>query len=155
MAQLELAIVGDVPEGLDIEPIRRVFGALVSSEIEVPTGVINLALVDDAKIRELNKTYSGHDYATDVLSFSYIEDGGEPIEGVIGEMAISLETAARQAKAAGTSLADELALLALHGTLHLSGLDHQTPDEQQHIGQLQQQLLTAAGCSYREFTWQD
>jgi probable rRNA maturation factor len=106
-------------------------------------------------IREMNRTYAGNDYATDVLSFSYIEDGGEPIEGVIGEMAISLETAASQAEAAGMSLDEEVALLGLHGALHIMGFDHQDETDRQVMNGLQSELMEAAGLKYREFAWKD
>lgn len=152
---MELEIVGDVPAGLDLEPTKRVFSALVSGEIVLPEGVINLVLVDDARIREMNREYSGQDYATDVLSFSYIEDGGEAIEGVIGEMAISLETAGRQAHEAGTSLAEEVALLALHGSLHIAGYDHAEPSERDQMEQWQRDIMAKAGYNYREFAWKD
>jgi probable rRNA maturation factor len=155
MAALELEII-DVPAGLDLEPTERVFSALVAAEpVKLPEGTINLTLVDDEAIRKLNLDYSGNDYATDVLSFSYIEDGNEPIEGVVGEMAISLETAARQADIAQTTLAEEVALLALHGTLHIAGYDHQTESQQDQIQHLQQQVMATAGYTYREFKWTD
>ncbi len=154
MATLELDIVGKVPANLDLKPMECVFAALTASDLKLPEGTINVALVDDAKSRQLNHDYSGHDYATDVLSFSYIEDGGQPIDGVIGEMAISTETAQRQANEADTSLAEEIALLALHGTLHLAGHDHQTPEDQAKIGDLQAKIMKAAGYRYREFAWE-
>jgi probable rRNA maturation factor len=155
MAKLELDII-EVPSELELEPTERVFSALVASDlVPLPEGTINLTFVDDDAIQKLNLEYSGNDYATDVLSFSYIEDGNEPIEGVVGEMAISLETAARQAEAAQTTLAEEVALLALHGTLHIAGYDHQTEAERDQIQHLQQQVMAAAGYAYREFKWTD
>ena len=155
MANLELDIVGDVPAELDLAPTRQVFMALVEHVAALPDGTITLALADDERVRQLNRDQAGHDYATDVLSFSYIEDGGQPIDGVVGEMVISLETAARQAQAAGTSLAEEVALLALHGALHIVGYDHQTEAEQTAMQALQRQLMEAGGYHYREFAWQD
>jgi probable rRNA maturation factor len=150
---ITLNIEGDVPENLSLEPLRQVFELLAAArEAE---GEINLALVDDEMIREMNRTYAGNDYATDVLSFSYIEDGGEPIEGVIGEMAISLETAASQAEAAGMSLDEEVALLGLHGALHIMGFDHQDETDRQVMNGLQSELMEAAGLKYREFAWKD
>ncbi|HSX02777.1 MAG TPA: rRNA maturation RNase YbeY [Candidatus Saccharimonadia bacterium] len=161
MPNLELDILGEVPAELDVAPTRRVFLALVA---ELPAlapamvavgGVINLALVDDERVRQLNRDQAGHDYATDVLSFSYVEDGGEPIDGVVGEMVISLETAARQAAQAGTSLAEEVALLALHGVLHILGYDHQGEAGQIAMQEVQRRLMSQVGYSYREFVWQD
>lgn len=154
MAAVELEFVSDVAD-LDLRPARLVVEQLnlAAETLKLPEGKINVALVEDAQMRTLNKEYAGHDYATDVLSFSYLESGG-PIDGVIGEMVISLETAQRQAVEAGNSLADELALLVAHGVLHIAGYDHQTVPAQKELGLIQEQLLTAAGCRTREFKWQ-
>ena len=81
-----------------------------------------IAFVSDKRIRELNRQFRGMDKATDVLSFP--ADG--PDELNLGDIAISTETAAAQAKENGLSFYDEIAQLILHGLLHLSGYDHET-----------------------------
>ena len=81
-----------------------------------------IAFVSDKRIRELNRQFRGIDRATDVLSFP--ADG--PDESNLGDIAISVETAAAQAKENGLSFDDEIAQLILHGLLHLSGYDHET-----------------------------
>ncbi len=153
MKGLELEIVGEIPEGLSSLPLQKTFEALLEHKSELPEGIINLVFMDDASIQKLNKTYSGHDYPTDVLSFDYREDGG-PIGEVIGEIAISIEAASRQAIEAKTSLDDEVALLGLHGVLHILGYDHAEKSDQDVIEKLQNDLLTAAGVTYREFKWE-
>jgi len=81
---------------------------------------VTIAFVSDSKIRTLNKQFRGIDKATDVLSFP----AGE--EGELGDIAISVETAARQARENGLTLNGEISQLILHGILHLSGYDHET-----------------------------
>ena len=81
-----------------------------------------IAFVSDKKIRDLNRQFRGIDKATDVLSFP--ADG--PDELNLGDIAISTETAAAQAKENGLSFDDEIAQLILHGLLHLCGYDHET-----------------------------
>ena len=81
-----------------------------------------IAFVSDKRIRELNRQFRGIDKATDVLSFP--ADG--PDESNLGDIAISAETAAAQAKENGLSFDGEIAQLILHGLLHLSGYDHET-----------------------------
>ena len=81
-----------------------------------------IAFVSDKRIRALNRQFRGIDKATDVLSFP--ADG--PDESNLGDIAISTETAARQAKENGLSFDGEIAQLILHGLLHLSGYDHET-----------------------------
>ncbi len=85
-------------------------------------GEFGVALVGDGQIRAWNRTYRGRDYATDVLSFP---SGGD-CKGYLGDIAISLDTARRQAQEQGHSLETELRVLALHGLLHLAGGDHES-----------------------------
>jgi probable rRNA maturation factor len=150
---LELNIVGDVPAKIDLEPTERVVSALINSVQNLPDGLVNASFVDRAESQDFNVRYSGNDYATDVLSFSYIEDG-EPIDGVIGEIAICTPIAVEQAQAAGTTISDEVALLMLHGLLHLCGYDHQTVHDQTDLQKLQHELMDRAGNTYREFVWE-
>lgn len=75
---------------------------------------------DDSELRELNHTYLGHDYATDVLSFPYNRSGPN-----LGELIISIERAEAQAADFGHSRIDEIRILMLHGLLHLTGMDHE------------------------------
>ena len=81
-----------------------------------------IAFVSDKKIRELNRQFRGIDKATDVLSFP----AGGPDDSELGDIAISVETAAAQAKENGLKFETEIAQLILHGVLHLSGYDHET-----------------------------
>lgn len=93
-------------------------------------GSVDVLLADDATLKRLNKTFRGKNKATDVLSFpagATTVFFGEP-DGpeLAGDLAISLETAARQATQYGHSLRDEVRVLLLHGVLHLAGYDHET-----------------------------
>jgi probable rRNA maturation factor len=85
-------------------------------------GEVDVLLADDATLRSLNKTFRQKNKATDVLSFPAAENP----YGHAGDLAISLDTAARQAAAFGHTLRDEVRILLLHGLLHLSGMDHET-----------------------------
>jgi probable rRNA maturation factor len=88
-------------------------------------GAVDVLLADDPTLRHLNKTFRGKNKSTDVLSF--------PAPSAFaakhaGDLAISLETAARQAATHGHPLTAEIKILLLHGLLHLSGEDHETDD---------------------------
>jgi len=86
---------------------------------------LSIVLCDDAAIHALNKQWRGKDEPTDVLSFPQIEAGAVPVPGgVLGDVVISLETAARQADRLGHSLEVEVRRLLVHGALHLLGHDH-------------------------------
>jgi probable rRNA maturation factor len=86
-------------------------------------GAVDVLLANDPTLRHLNKTFRGKNKSTDVLRF--------PAPSAFaakhaGDLAISLETAARQAKTYGHTLAEETKILLLHGLLHLSGEDHES-----------------------------
>ncbi|TMA55844.1 MAG: rRNA maturation RNase YbeY [Deltaproteobacteria bacterium] len=83
---------------------------------------LSLALVTDPEIHDLNRRYRGKDRPTDVLSFP-LADALQP--SLLGEVVISVETAARQAQRRGHSLPEELQTLLIHGVLHLLGYDHE------------------------------
>ncbi len=86
-------------------------------------GIVSLAIVSDARVRALNRTYRGKDQATDVLSFPTGEAGPGPI--FLGDIVIARGVTRRQARVARHSERDELRVLALHGLLHLLGYDHE------------------------------
>jgi probable rRNA maturation factor len=86
-------------------------------------GQVDILLANDQTLRHLNKTFRGKNKPTDVLSFP----APSAFAGKhAGDLAISLETAARQAATHGHPLPDEIKILILHGLLHLSGEDHET-----------------------------
>lgn len=88
-------------------------------------GEVDVLLADDRMLRRLNREWRGKDKATDVLSFPAANE----LAGVhAGDLAVSLETAQRQAEEQGHSLRDEVRVLLLHGLLHLAGMDHETDD---------------------------
>ncbi len=85
-------------------------------------GEVDVLLTDDRTLRRLNRDWRGKNKATDVLSFPAADE----LKGVhAGDLAISVETAARQAGEQGHALRDELRVLLLHGLLHLAGMDHE------------------------------
>jgi probable rRNA maturation factor len=92
-------------------------------------GEVHVLLADDATLKRLNKTFRGKNKATDVLSFpagpSTVFFGEPESPEFAGDLAISLEMAARQAARFGHTLRDEVRVLLLHGLLHLAGFDHE------------------------------
>jgi probable rRNA maturation factor len=93
-------------------------------------GSVSVLLTSDERIRELNREFRGKNSPTDVLSFPAVvwefEGGHGHKTKSAGDLAISLDTAGRQAESLGHSLATEVKVLILHGALHLAGFDHET-----------------------------
>ncbi len=85
-------------------------------------GAVEVLLTSDAEIKRLNRDFRGKNKPTDVLSFPAPE---EIAAQHAGDLAISLDTAARQAESFGHSLGEEVRVLMLHGLLHLTGMDHE------------------------------
>ena len=95
---------------------------------------LSILLCDDATIHALNRDYRKKDKPTDVLAFAMMEgEGGGHAPGVLGDVVISLDTAARQARAFSRSLEDEVTMLLAHGLLHLLGLDHRDRTEERRM----------------------
>lgn len=110
------------------------------------TGEVEVLLADDATLQRLNKQFRGLDEPTDVLTFLGESTGGE--------IAISVPMAARQAAQRGVDLEVELAYLAIHGVLHLAGMEDETDEgrlemqkEMARIGQIAQLPFEAAWTS--------
>ncbi len=97
---------------------------------------VSVLITDSERLRRLNREFASDDHATDVLSFAARTDVVYPGEHAdadcisLGDIAISMEHAARQARVKGWRFEKELAMLAIHGTLHLLGYDHAEPDEE-------------------------
>jgi rRNA maturation RNase YbeY len=104
---------------------RRILRAIGFGRAE-----LSIALVDDASIAELNGRWRGRAGPTDVLSFSLLE-GEFPDHrgGMLGDVVISVETAAREAARRHRSLDEIVTRLLVHGVLHLVGYDHEEEDE--------------------------
>lgn len=118
---------------LDVGPLVRLAAEVMAGE-EVPPGTSLAVLVtDDDEIRAMNRQFLGIDEPTDVLAFPD-ESDEEFISGYegpphLGDVAISLPTAVRQAAEAGHGLEREVSHLLVHGILHLRGYDHVTGPE--------------------------
>lgn len=111
-------VVGDAKGRPGAAPgLGRWLAEVASSEAR---GAVSVAVVSDARVRELNRRYRRRDAATDVLSFSF----GASEHPFLGDIVIARGVARRQARAAGHSERTELRVLALHGLLHLLGYDH-------------------------------
>jgi probable rRNA maturation factor len=114
--------IGITVEGVKVPPWRprlAAFCATVVRTLGLEGSDLSILLCGDARMTELNARYRAIARPTDVLSFSRRAAGG-----LAGDLAISLETLERNAAAYGVSQDEELRRLAIHGILHLAGMDH-------------------------------
>jgi probable rRNA maturation factor len=125
-----VAITNQHSHPVDEESLRQVVMTTLAKEGVGPVEV-SLLLGDDPTIAALNEAYRGHAAPTDVLAFPQAEAGGLPAAPwpLLGDVAVSVDAAARQAAAYGWSVDEELALLVLHGVLHLLGYEDEEETE--------------------------
>jgi probable rRNA maturation factor len=149
----------DVPEAfateVDVENITAAI-ATTLQHLQVDSASLTLVITTDASIQELNRIYRGVDKPTDVLSFPAREPGQEPelalppelaeeMGDYLGDLVIAFPYAARQAKRYHNTVDAELRLLVVHGTLHLLGYDHDTPDAKDNMWRIQGEVLSTLG----------
>lgn len=102
-------------------------------------GAVNVLLTSSPELRTLNRRFRKQDKTTDVLSFPPMLD----VDEFAGDVAISADIAARNAKRLGHSAADEVKILTLHGMLHLAGHDHEA--DAGEMAKLEQRLRKSLG----------
>jgi probable rRNA maturation factor len=104
---------------------------------------LSILLVGDRRIRALNRQWRGKDAATDVLSFPLSDPPG--IGTLLGDVVISLDTAARRAREEGHPVARELERYLAHGLLHLLGYDHERPGDARRMAAREAELARSEG----------
>ena len=131
--------------------LKSVVNAVLRGENTAGPMEVNCLVTDDENVRKLNLRYRGIDKPTDVLSFA-LEEGpaggtvvdfppGPGVPGKFGDIVISYPRAAAQAADLGHDVKHELALLLVHGTLHLLGYDHHAPPEARRMRKREKAIL--------------
>ncbi|MGC6494324.1 MAG: rRNA maturation RNase YbeY [Myxococcota bacterium] len=141
---VELDVDASVTERLDdARLVRDLERMLASLDLDQP--LLSVVLCDDARISELNASWRQKDGPTDVLSFPQQE---YPVTGgILGDLVVSLDTAARQAEELGHDLEVEVRVLCAHGLSHLMGHTHNGDEDREVMQAAEVQLLNAIGSS--------
>lgn len=142
---MAILISNDQDLPVNEDKLRRVAEHTLADE-GLDEGVeLSIALVGEEEMRELNARYRGRDYPTDVLSFQS-EIPEREIEGIphlLGDVVICPSVAAKQAKEYGQTFDQEMALLLVHGILHLLGYDHQEETQAEEMEAREREILSA------------
>jgi probable rRNA maturation factor len=138
--------------GVSMPRVRRQL-QLCLKFLKMPHAEVSVLLTGDAAVRVLNRRHRGQDQATDILSFGLRErrrpqDPLPPDEGALGDLVVSVQAIARQARERGVSNEEELVFILTHGLLHLLGFDHAGAVEEKRM-QAAQAALLAAGTKKR------
>jgi probable rRNA maturation factor len=129
--------------------VRKIVQTVLKAEGVAPPYEVSLVFTDSDTVKQLNRDYRGVDEPTDVLAFYMLPQKEAdssfalPPDGVtrLGEVIISYPQAAEQAKEQGHSPQRELALLVIHGILHLLGYDHEEPEDEGEMRERERELL--------------
>jgi len=128
---------------IDLDRWRDLMSAALSAEGIAGPGEATLTFIDAGEMTELNREHMGVDGPTDVLSFPI--DGAEPLSGrvprMVGDIVICPSVAAANAPAHAGDVDSELALLVVHGVLHLLGHDHAENDGRAVMQERERNLL--------------
>jgi len=136
------------------EPLTAMLSQAIQEAIRLSGGPeeaeVSLMLVDDRRIHALNLEYRGVDRPTDVLSFALQEEAEEEPDSefeddMLGDIVISAERAREQAGEYGHSFEREIVYLAVHGTLHLLGYDHEEEKDKQEMRSKEEEVMALLG----------
>ncbi len=141
--QIEIVAEGELPASLREAALKAAHTTLNFKSIEA--AALTIFLTDDEALRRLNQRYFDVNKPTDVLSFP----AGEPMPGweqlteapYLGDVAISIPTAQKQAAAAGHELVQECQLLTIHAILHLLGYDHVAAAQKREMWRVQSEIM--------------
>ncbi len=143
---MSIEILDESGSGIDVKELAKLARFVMDRMRVHPLAELCIKAVDEATIAELNERWMDKEGPTDVLAFPMDElrpglVDEEPEEGVLGDLVLCPEVAARQAATAGHSETAEIELLTVHGILHLLGYDHAEPEEHREMFGLQDQIL--------------
>ena len=142
---MEIEIFNETEENLDKElgELKELLVNVAKDE-GLENILFNVIIIDNSRIREINREYRNIDRETDVISFALEDDKTFNLEEirVLGDIYISIEKARSQAEEYNHSFKRELSFLAIHGFLHLLGYDHMEKDEEEVMFKKQEEVLS-------------
>lgn len=144
-------VASKLPSGITDGFISRVVISTLENISWVPDGDISLAFVSKQRSRIINNEFAKNNYPTDVLSFDYSQD--KQASEYVGEIVICHSIAREQAKKYKIDFKSEIALLIVHGIIHLSGLDHQSEAQKASFERLQSGILKSLDFKYHMMPW--
>ncbi len=143
--QIDVQNQGEPPYPVDVSHLEEAIRAVLAQHNVHPDMSLSVVIADDDFVHSLNQQYRGVDSATDVLSFP-ADEPPVPIEDeppYLGDLIIAFPYAIAQAARENHNLGDSLALLVVHGTLHLLGYDHDTAENRAEMWSAQKSALWA------------
>lgn len=155
-----VTVLNETDAPIDVDTWAELVRNALLAEGVVAPAETNVVFVDVDTIAELNAEHMGNDGPTDVLSFPIDDEWNDaaalPGETrFVGDIALCAEVAERNAPEHAGTMEDEIALLLIHGTLHLLGHDHGEPDERALMWAAERRLLDELWRPLSRNPWQD
>jgi probable rRNA maturation factor len=147
----QFIIASDLPDHITSDFLVKVIRTALECMKWSPDGNISIAFVSKQRSQLINKQFANNDYPTDVLSFDYTMHKIE--NEFVGEILICSSIAKEQAKKYKVDFESEIALLLVHGLMHLSGLDHQNQNQKASFEILQSGILKSLDLKYHSMSW--
>lgn len=126
---------------IDKNRVKKLISSIL--KVEKKNAELNLVFIDNKKIKKINKTFLGHNFATDVISFAYNNASLE--NNISGEIIISVEMAVKLAQKLKCTTEGEIALYLVHGLLHLLGYNDKVKKDARKMHQREKELLSMYG----------
>ena len=157
---VSVTVLNETDAPIDVDTWADLVRRVLLVEGVVAPAETNVVFVDVDTITELNAEHMGNDGPTDVLSFPIDDDWGDDVASLgevrfVGDIALCAAVAERNAPDHAGTTEDEIALLLIHGTLHLLGHDHGEPDERALMWAAERRLLTELWRPLPRNPWQD
>ena len=127
---------------VDTKSIKKIARGVL--KFEKQDAELNIVFTDNKRIKEINKTFLGHNYATDVITFAY-DEASINNDKALGEIIISVEMAKKLAQKHDCAVEGEIALYLVHGLLHLFGYNDKQRKEAKKMHQREGELLSSLG----------
>jgi probable rRNA maturation factor len=149
--EINVLIQGGFKKNLKVGWLRSIAKQVLTAQGISPSAELGLVIAGQEKVRQLNRNYRGRDEPTDVLAFSAREEGGtdsppfvQPPDGILhlGEVIISYPQAVIQAEERHHSVEREIAILVIHGMLHLLGYEHNRPELERQMRAREKEILS-------------
>lgn len=142
----QFEIINETNEDIkELETVEKLLHFALEKE-NIENAEFNIIIIDNVRIREINRDYRNIDKETDVISFALEDNDNIKLPyRLLGDIYISIDKASVQAVEYGHSLLRELAFLSIHGLLHLLGYDHMEKDEEKIMFERQELILNEFG----------
>jgi probable rRNA maturation factor len=155
--EINVSIKRNIGLPVDKSWLENMVGKVLQAERITSSAEMGLLITDSQTVQKLNRIYRDEDQPTDVLAFQMTPDKNQepearfigPPDGIkhLGEVVISYPQAAKQAQECGRDVMQELALLIVHGVLHLLGYDHETLEDEKKMRDRESEILSSLDLS--------